>query len=111
MFKCLRYVCLITLAAMVIIMGGVAQADMASPHVIHAVQPDGTKIALHIRGSHALHWQEDLNGYTVVRERGSAGADASGRTRWTNPGRGVDRSAVLGIRATNPPEPGGPGSF
>jgi M6 family metalloprotease-like protein len=58
---------------MVIIMGGVAQADMASPHVIHAVQPDGTKIALHIRGSHALHWQEDLNGYTVVRERGNSG--------------------------------------
>ena len=73
MFKRLRYVCLMTVAAMAIIMGGVAQADMASPHVIHAVQQDGTKIALHIRGSHALHWQEDLNGYTVVRERGNSG--------------------------------------
>ena len=37
MFKRLRYVCLMTVVAMVIIMGGVAQADMASPHVIHAV--------------------------------------------------------------------------
>jgi M6 family metalloprotease-like protein len=73
MFKHLRYVCHMTVAAMVIIMGGVAQADMASPHVIHSVQPDGTKIALHIRGSHALHWQEDLNGYTVVRDRGNSG--------------------------------------
>ena len=73
MFKRLRYVCLMIVAAMVIIMCGVAQADMASPHVIHAVQQDGTKIALHIRGSHVLHWQEDLNGYTVVRERGNSG--------------------------------------
>ena len=73
MFKGLGYVCLMTMAAMVIIMGGIAQADMASPHVIHTVQPDGTKIALHIRGNHALHWQEDLSGYTVVREHGNSG--------------------------------------
>ena len=46
MFKRWRYVCLITVVAMVNIMGGVAQADMASPHVIHAVQPNGTKIEI-----------------------------------------------------------------
>jgi M6 family metalloprotease-like protein len=50
-----------------------AKADMASPHVIHETQPDGSEIALRIRGSHVLHWQEDLDGYTVVRAKGNAG--------------------------------------
>ena len=73
MLKGSRYFCLMIVAAMFTIMGGIAQADMASPHIIHADQPDGTRIALHIRGNHALNWQEDLNGYTVVREQGNSG--------------------------------------
>jgi M6 family metalloprotease-like protein len=65
---------MVTMVALTMVyLGNFAMADMASPHVIHETQPDGTKIALHIRGNHALHWQEDLNGYTVVRERGHSG--------------------------------------
>lgn len=51
----------------------VAWADIASPHAIHERQPDGTEIVLFIRGNMALHWQEDVNGYTVVREAGNSG--------------------------------------
>lgn len=60
-------------AVVVVCLEGVSQADMAGPHVIHEIQPDGTRIALHIRGGLALNWQEDLNGYTVVRENGNSG--------------------------------------
>ncbi len=60
-------------AILVVCPGGVGQADMASPHVIHEIQPDGTRIALHIRGNGSLHWQEDLDGFTVVREKGNSG--------------------------------------
>ncbi|WP_417908499.1 M6 family metalloprotease domain-containing protein [Candidatus Electronema sp. PJ] len=51
----------------------VVQADMASPHIIYEKQPDGTEIALRIKGSDVVHWQEDLDGYTVVRTRGNSG--------------------------------------
>lgn len=60
-------------AVMVMSLGSIARADMAGPHAIHETQLDGTKIVLYIRGDDALHWQEDVNGFTVVREKGSSG--------------------------------------
>ena len=42
----------------------------ASPHPINATQPDGTKIVLKIKGDEHFHWQEDNNGYTVLKEKG-----------------------------------------
>jgi M6 family metalloprotease-like protein len=87
-----------------LLMGGVAQADMASPHVIHEVQPGGTKIALHIRGSHVFHWQEDLNGYSVVRDAGNSGRyvyakrGPSGRLVPTNHEVGKANPKALGLQ-------------
>ena len=48
-----------------------AEAIPASPHPFEVVQPDGTSITLHIRGDEYFHWYEDLNGYTVVLDRGT----------------------------------------
>lgn len=42
----------------------------ASPHPIDATQPDGTKIVLKVKGDERFHWQEDANGYTVLRDKG-----------------------------------------
>lgn len=42
----------------------------ASPHQINANQPDGTKIVLRVKGDERFHWQEDANGYTVLRDKG-----------------------------------------
>ena len=42
----------------------------ASPHPINATQPDGTQIVLRVKGDERFHWQEDANGYTVLRNQG-----------------------------------------
>ncbi|HHZ69432.1 MAG TPA: M6 family metalloprotease domain-containing protein [Methylococcaceae bacterium] len=42
----------------------------ASPHPINATQPDGTQIVLRVKGDERFHWQEDANGYTVLRDQG-----------------------------------------
>ncbi len=49
---------------------GAAMANSASPHPVHAIQPDGTEIVLRLRGNERFHWQEDANGYTVLRDGG-----------------------------------------
>ena len=51
--------------------GSVAYAMNASPHTIEEVQPDGTRIQLHVRGDERYHWLEDLEGYTVLRDPAS----------------------------------------
>src|SRR5262249_36893410 len=43
-------------------------AVQASPHPVIAQQPDGTKIALYLRGDERLNWYTDLNGYAVVQK-------------------------------------------
>ncbi len=48
---------------------GPAQGASASPHAILETQPDGSKIVLHIRGNEHFHWQEDADGYTVLRDK------------------------------------------
>lgn len=45
-------------------------AIQASPHIIHDKQPDGSVIALRLRGDEYFHWHEDRAGYTVVRDKG-----------------------------------------
>ena len=62
-------------------------------------QPDGTKVVLHVRGGEKANWQEDLNGYTVVRTADgryvyatAAQQELHGRRgRQGRPGRGRDR--------------------
>lgn len=39
----------------------------ASPHEYAVKQPDGAIITLAIRGDEFFHWEQDLDGYTVVR--------------------------------------------
>ena len=48
-----------------------ALACQTSPHPVTLRQPDGTTITLRFHGDKYHHWFEDLNGYTVVRHRGS----------------------------------------
>ncbi len=47
-----------------------SSAVPASPHVFHAQQPDGTKIALYLRGDEHFNREEDAKGYTVLRQKG-----------------------------------------
>ncbi|WP_144394582.1 M6 family metalloprotease domain-containing protein [Pleionea sediminis] len=41
----------------------------ASPHSYTVTQPDGTKITLFQRGNEHQNWEEDVNGYTVIKEK------------------------------------------
>jgi len=45
-----------------------AAAIMADPGPFEFTQPDGSKIILHLRGDEFFHWQEDTNGFTVLRD-------------------------------------------
>lgn len=47
------------------------EAVEASPHPIQSEQPDGTEITLHVRGNEYFNWEEDEQGYTVVRNDGA----------------------------------------
>jgi len=49
---------------------GVLHAMPASPHPFTETQPDGTVITLHTRGDEHYNWNEDADGYTVVKNRG-----------------------------------------
>lgn len=42
----------------------------ASPHPYQQTQPDGTVISLRVRGDEHFNWSEDLDGYTVVHNKG-----------------------------------------
>jgi M6 family metalloprotease-like protein len=45
-------------------------AVVANPHAFEETQPDGTVIALRVRGDEHFNWSEDLDGYTVVHNLG-----------------------------------------
>ena len=47
-----------------------AHAVTASPFAFETEQPDGTPVWLHIRGDEHFHWNEDLDGFTVVEDAG-----------------------------------------
>lgn len=73
----------------------------ASPEPIRLRQPDGTEVVLRVKGDPILNWFEDLEGRTVVHDRGSyvyAQLDAGG---WLAPTRlraGRDDPRSAGIR-------------
>ena len=53
-----------------------------SPHAIHEHQPDGTEIVIYLRGNEGFNWEEDANGFTVLRDGGRyvyAQRDRAGR--------------------------------
>ncbi len=43
----------------------------ASPTPVQLKQPDGRSITLRVRGDEYCHWFEDLNGYSVVLNKGA----------------------------------------
>ncbi len=45
------------------------RAVNANPNPVEIAQPDGSKITVRIRGDEWFHWYEDLQGYTVVKDR------------------------------------------
>src|SRR5262245_50786209 len=49
-----------------------AFAIMADPKPIQFTQPDGSSVMLHLRGDEFFHWEEDTNGFTVLRVGGQA---------------------------------------
>lgn len=67
-----RLPCL-TLLFILLTLSNFSYADIASPHAVHTIQPDGTAIVLYIRGNSRFNWQEDADGYTVLREHGNRG--------------------------------------
>lgn len=93
-------------------------AVSASPHAIHELQPDGTEIVLFVRGNEHFNWQEDANGFTVLKNRGRfvyAELDARGRlvpTAWevgkVNPGaKGLQKRILPDRRLIEPQKAGG----
>lgn len=52
----------------------VAFAVNASPHTVRLKQPDGTPVALRLRGNEFHHWYEDLEGYLVTTRQARGGS-------------------------------------
>jgi M6 family metalloprotease-like protein len=101
---------LLVVAAFLI--AGTALGMPANPEPVLAIQPDGTKIALHIRGDEKVNWQEDLNGYPVERR-------ATGQYVYVAPpGKALVQAdlvvgkvdpATAGVQKGMPPRPGAKG--
>ena len=47
-----------------------AFAVNANPNSFQEVQPDGSVVSLRVRGDEHFNWAEDLDGYTVIHNRG-----------------------------------------
>jgi M6 family metalloprotease-like protein len=47
-----------------------AKAVNASPHAVEVKQPDGTRLIVRPYGDEFCHWYEDVNGFSVVTDRG-----------------------------------------
>ena len=45
-----------------------ARAIIADPNPFEFIQPDGSRVTLRLRGDEFYHWQEDTNGFTIVRQ-------------------------------------------
>ncbi len=61
---------------------GPAHGMPASPHPFEGFQPDGTRVELRLRGDFTFHWLEDLDGFTVIKDRDTfvyAALDRQGR--------------------------------
>ncbi len=86
-----------------------AAAMMADPRPFTFTQPDGVKITLLLRGDEFFSWQEDTNGFTVVRDNATfvyATLDAQNRlvpTPW-QVGQTDPRTKGLAPRTLPPQE-------
>jgi M6 family metalloprotease-like protein len=78
----------------------------ASPTPVQLKQPDGSSITLRVRGDEYCHWFEDLNGYTVVLNKGAyvyAVRDAQGGLAPTALAVGVADPAGSGVAIKSGP--------
>ena len=87
-----------------------AMAINASPHAFEEVQPDGTRVRLHVRGDERFNWLEDTEGYTVIRDPGSreyryARRLADGRLAPGNLRVGRDNPRIAGLQRRLKPSP------
>jgi M6 family metalloprotease-like protein len=88
--------------------GGLVYAMPASPIAFEASQPDGRKIKLHIRGDEFFHWNEDTDGYTVVKDNGRfvyGELDINGRVVGGNLVVGVDNPGLAELKKRILPSP------
>lgn len=60
--------CLLPAALVWLLSTAIAGAVIADPRPFDFTQPDGTKITLRLHGDEFFHWQEDAEGFTVIRE-------------------------------------------
>ncbi|MCX7011987.1 MAG: M6 family metalloprotease domain-containing protein, partial [Candidatus Sumerlaeota bacterium] len=96
------------LAALLTLAAPPAYAHIANPTPLEAVQPDGTKVALRLRGDEFYNWKEDLNGFTVLDDRGwlvYAAVDANGDLAPTRFVLGRDDPKAAGLAPNAMPSP------
>ena len=79
-----------------------AWAIDANPNTYTIEQPDGTPVELRIRGDEWFHHEEDLNGYTVIKDRGwyvyARRDQATGRLVSSGLLAGIDNPIANGLR-------------
>ncbi|GLX79128.1 hypothetical protein tinsulaeT_24680 [Thalassotalea insulae] len=78
-----------------------ALANQASPHLVLDKQPDGTIIQLRVKGDEHFHWNEDNNGYTIVKHQGwykYAKKDNNGRLKASSHIVGKANPKALGLQ-------------
>ena len=77
----------------------------ACPLPAEFIQPDGTRIQLHLKGDEWLHWMTDIDGYPVMQEAGTwvyASHDAAGALVPTRARVGADLPQSLGLSKAGP---------
>jgi len=77
-----------------------AFAVSANPDAFQDVQPDGTVVSLRVRGDEHFNWSEDLDGYTVIRNKGwyeYARLNSQGRLVPTGLKVGIDNPKAVGL--------------
>lgn len=77
-----------------------AFAVNANPNSFEEVQPDGTVVSLRVRGDEHFNWAEDLDGYTVIHNKGwyeYARVNPNGRLVPTGLKVGHDNPKVFGL--------------
>ena len=91
-----------------LLLGAQAWAIVASPYPFEAMQPDGQRVQLHIRGDEHFQWMEDVDGYTVVRHAGAyvyATLDQQGQLEPTSLMVGRVSPAAAGLSTRMLPAP------
>ena len=89
-----------------------AHASIASPHPYQEKQPDGSTVTLKIHGDEEFHYESDVEGFPVVREKASgeyryAEQKTKGGRLTPTPyvvGKPVPASAVLSRGVVPPPK-------